>query len=347
MTGSAPPPKRRKRSPRFADIAARAGVSPATVDRVLNERDSVSEATRRRVLQAAEALGIPRILPRSDHALVHVDILLPKSDTPFFRRLAAALRDGAAMLDRRVVVHRSSFAEGDAAGMAAALLKPPHPRAAVIFAAPDVPPVRAAVAAAIARGEKAVAVVSDLPVLPGLSYVGVDNRAAGTAAGHLMGRLTPQAGRIVAIAGSPVFRAHTDRQAGFRAALAQFPHLTLDSAEMETRDDPERCYRAVRKALQNPGPPVVGLYNSGAGSEGVARALARFGTARPNWIGHEVSEDHVAYLKEGSMDVAIDQDPAGQAIAALQSVLHLTGVTTLPPTALRGEIRIHTKFLLP
>ena len=42
------------RAPRLADVAARAGVSEATVSRVLNGKPGVSEATRERVLTALD-----------------------------------------------------------------------------------------------------------------------------------------------------------------------------------------------------------------------------------------------------------------------------------------------------
>jgi hypothetical protein len=47
------------------------------------------------------------------------------------------------------------------------------------------------------------------------------------------------------------------------------------------------------------------------------------------------------------MDVAIDQDPQGQAFAALQRILHMTGITDRPPSTPRGELRIYTRFVLP
>jgi transcriptional regulator with XRE-family HTH domain len=46
-------PRRRKRTARFIEIAELAGVSASTVDRVLNERGSVSAAARERVVAAA------------------------------------------------------------------------------------------------------------------------------------------------------------------------------------------------------------------------------------------------------------------------------------------------------
>ncbi|WP_305970373.1 MULTISPECIES: helix-turn-helix domain-containing protein [unclassified Mameliella] len=43
--------------PQLADIAARAGVSLATVDRVINRRKCVKERTRGRVLEIAREIG--------------------------------------------------------------------------------------------------------------------------------------------------------------------------------------------------------------------------------------------------------------------------------------------------
>ena len=334
--------KRRKRGPRFAEIAALAGVSEATVDRVLNERDSVAKATRLRVLEAAEQLGVPRILPKTDHEIVRLDIFLPRTQTPFLRSLSACLRDGVAMLDRRVVVHRSYLPENDGAAIAAALRNPRHPRAGFILAAPDLPEICAAVTEALARGEKGVAVVTELPEL---AYVGIDNRQAGKVASHLMGRLTSVPGRVIVFGGGTSIRAHRERHDGFREALADFPHLAIDPVDLSTHDDAERCFLRTRAALAADGAPVVGIYNSGAGSPGIAQALAEHSGPRPNWIGHEISDDHVEFLRRGLMDVAIDQDPAGQALAALQTLLQAVGVTDRPPWAARGELRVYTRYV--
>ena len=54
---------RRSRAARVADIARAAGVSTATVDRVLNGRAGVRAATAQRVLKAAAALDY---LPEAD-----------------------------------------------------------------------------------------------------------------------------------------------------------------------------------------------------------------------------------------------------------------------------------------
>jgi LacI family transcriptional regulator len=49
---------------------------------------------------------------------------------------------------------------------------------------------------------------------------------------------------------------------------------------------------------------------------------------------------HRQYIEAGTMDVAIDQDPDGQVISALQHVLHACGVVEDAPPAGPVEFRI-------
>ena len=86
---------------------------------------------------------------------------------------------------------------------------------------------------------------------------------------------------------------------------------------------------------------VVGIYNSGYGSAGVEAALRKFDAAgRVVWVSHEMLDRHRQYIKDGTMDVAIDQDPDGQVISALQHVLHACGVVEDAPPAGPVEFRI-------
>ena len=49
----------------LSEVAAKAGVGSATVDRVINERGNVSEQTRKKIVDVARELGLKRILPAS------------------------------------------------------------------------------------------------------------------------------------------------------------------------------------------------------------------------------------------------------------------------------------------
>ena len=92
------------RRPTIPDLAKAAGVSVATVDRVLNRRLAVREVTVERVLRAAEqigfhAAGLIRHRLQESVPLRRFGFLLQGRGDPFYRRfgeeLAAAVRISA------------------------------------------------------------------------------------------------------------------------------------------------------------------------------------------------------------------------------------------------------------
>ena len=325
---------RRKKTPRFLEIAQAAGVSPSTVDRVLNERGSVSAAARGKVVAAAKQLGVPRLLPQTQHGLIHLDVLLPANKTPFFLRLNIALQRSIEMLDRRIVVHRSFLPEHKNDVIANAILHPPYKRQGLILAAPDTEPIREALRTITARGEPAVAVVTNIQDVPALNYAGIDNYRAGRTAGFFIGHLAKNPGRVIILSSRTDYQGHTDRTMGCREVLKSFaPKLVCDLLNIETYDDPDRCYLAVASALRS-GESIAGIYNSGAGSPGVEAALRKCSSAgKVCWVTHEMSDDHRQYMQQGTLDLVIDQDPDNQIITALQHLLFACGVVEKDPLA--------------
>ena len=335
--------KRRKRSPRFLEVALEAGVSPSTVDRVLNERGSASDTARRKVLAAAQTLGVPRILPSAAHALMHVDVLLPDNRTPFFLRLRHAMASACGVLDKRMVVHRRVFDEADEAALLRAILQPAYRRRGLILAAPDTAGVRAALREVLHRGEAVVTVVSNVADVPGIAYFGIDNYRAGRTAGFVMGRFARRSGRVMFLSARNDWAAHQQRTAGFRDVLSQsFPHLDCDPAPVEALDDDYRCYVAVAEALRSGG--LAGIYNSGAGSAGIRDALEQFDRGRStSWITHELSDDHRHYLQSGVLAMVVDQDPDLQAFSALRHVVERTAAepSDVAAAATGSEFRVY------
>jgi LacI family transcriptional regulator len=314
---------RRKRTARLEDIAHLAGVSVATVDRVFNERESVASATRSKVLAAARTLKVRRILPDSHHGVVHIEVLLPTNQTPFYRRLNRAFQRNIAILDKRILVHRTFIAENDEEQFVKAIAHPSFPRQGLIISAPDTNRVRQALSVCSKAGEPLASVVSDVSDVAGLTYVGIDNFRAGRTAGLVLGRFARNQGEILLLSGKQAYRGHPERIAGFRDGVARANHLlSCAAAPIETRDDDNLCYTAVKNALRS-GRVIAGIYNSGAGSAGIEAALTENGeSGKVIWVTHEMSDDHRAYLESGALDMVIDQNPEGQAITALQHILH-------------------------
>lgn len=336
-------PERRKRSARFEEIALEANVSKSTVDRVLNERGSVSDAVRARVVAAARKLDVPRILPDTRHGVVHIDVLLTTHPSPFLDRLAQAVESAILALDRRFQVHRTRLRTRDTRVFERAVLDPPYPRDGLIVLCTNTPTTLDALTQAMLAGEPVATLVSDLPGLPPHHYAGIDHYQAGRTAGYWIGRLARRGGTVLILHGMDSVLAHDTRARGCRDALAEgFPALKV-AVSPETFDEADLCYRFLVQALKQG--DVAGVYDTGYGSAGIHAALQRFGMLGETvWIGHEMLDDHRLYLQQGVMDMVIDQNPDGQVRSALEYVLHESGQIDYVP---RPELREFGLFTQP
>jgi LacI family transcriptional regulator len=322
------------------DVARRAGVGLSTVDRVLNERGSVSAATERRVIQAARELGLRRVLPVPHTRQIRIEVMLAQSATPFITRLTEAMQQVAATLDRSIVILRSSIDMRDPANVASRILAC---RAdGIIIYCEEHPANVAAIAAATAAGHPVICVVTDVPESPRTAYVGIDHAKAGRTAAFFVARMGRAAGVVLILATSTGFRAHKQRIDGFREALAMHRPTVTVAPVMTSGDDPDRAYHLVTRALRE-APEAIALYNTGGGNSAVAHAIRDAGRAGDVlFVGHELTEESAALLRAGAMTVAIDQAPELQARRAIDLMLSRLGVT--PAEAMGGEIAftLHT-----
>lgn len=309
---------------RLTDIAREAGVSSATVDRVLNNRPGVRARTQEAVLEAATRLGYRDLASRSPGevtATYRLEIVLPAGTNSFMRELRGHIeRLSALHLEARVTVH--SIEGFDPDSLAAKLAEFGAPDQGVAVVAIDHPTVREAMRSLHLRGSPIVTLVSDIHHVPRVGYVGIDNRSAGRLAGYLVGRLLgPGIHRVALFAGSLSYRGHEEREMGFRHVLSEdFPQIgILDSTEV--RDDDSRAYSAAMAMLRRH-PEVDAVYNIGAGNRGIAKALQETGCARKVvFVGHDLTEHTKAFLIDRTMDVAIDQNPRVQAREVLAQLV--------------------------
>ncbi|GGK76665.1 LacI family transcriptional regulator [Sphaerisporangium melleum] len=92
---------------RIKDVAAQAGVSVATVSRVLNDNPAVTEETRQRVYAAMAALNyVPNAVARSlrTEATRTLGLIIGDILNPFFTELARAVEDEARAAGYTVVI---------------------------------------------------------------------------------------------------------------------------------------------------------------------------------------------------------------------------------------------------
>lgn len=318
-----------KRRATVHDVARAAGVSLATVDRVLNGRPGVRAQTIEKVEAAIAAIGFQRDLSASLLARardIAVVFLIPAGSNEFMASLVDVVegRIDAARHERvNIEVQRVRALDGVALAAALDGLNPRTCDCAVIVASEE-PEVLAAVDAASKRGIIVLTLVSDLPGSLRSHFIGIDNVAAGRTAASLMGRFLPPGGKIGVIAGSLHLRDHADRLAGFKAVLAaEFGTLEL-IGPLEGHDESAVTDAVVADLLVRH-PDLGGLYNLGAGTAGLVAALERSGRGGAvRVIAHELSAPTRQGLASGAIDVVLDQNPDGEIRAAIAAARTLT-----------------------
>ena len=300
--------------PVLCDVARQAGVSAATVDRVLNRRGRVRETTARRVLRAALELGY--VEEQDAQASLRpprtrVAFLLPAGYNPYLQLLGEKVK---AATDRALAdnLHLSCFFTDsfDPQNLAAALERHSRNADAVAFMGIDHPVVRETAQRLSASGKVLVTVVSDVMDSGRACYVGLDNRTVGRTAAFFMGKMTTgRAGSVGLIAASRNYRLHEEREMGFRGVISEdFPHLSLLGLR-EGQDDVDENARLTLELLEKH-PDVAGIYNLGGSSEGVVRALRKRDMAADVLvIAHGLTLDTRKMLLDGAVDLVLTQSP--------------------------------------
>jgi LacI family transcriptional regulator len=299
---------------RVVDIAREAKVSTATVDRVLNRRPGVRDATVHRVLKAAAELAY---LPERElyAALapqpLNLVFLLPSGTNRFIRMLGDMVGYSQEHWAPFNVKCRTEMVESfNPQALADALLRLGQRCDGIATMALEHAAVREAVATLAARGVPVITLISDLVNSKRAAYIGLDNRAAGRTAGYLIGRfIGARSAKVALIAGSLSYSAHQEREAGFLHVIDELFGKLKVVGLREGQDDAEKNYRQTR-ALLDQHAELAGIYNVGGASDGVARALKEAGRDhKVVLIGHGLTPDTRALLIDGSMDAVITQSP--------------------------------------
>lgn len=298
--------------PTVNDIAREAGVSLATVDRVLNARPGVREKTIRAVNDAIARLGYVRDLTAANLARgrsYRVAVLLPDTESQFIQSLAEALTEaGSAAATSRTELKLHRFPAEDPHALAALLATlVQRDYVGVALMAPETPVVRDAVRSLRAKGIPVVALVSDLPNAD--HFVGIDNRAAGRTAGVMMGRfLGGGPGLVMVLGQSLLARDMIERRRGFDEVMQRdFPGLEV-LPSLETHGSPTTLRQVVAEMLGN-APHVRGIYAMGGGSRTLTQTLDDMGlSGKLTVICHELTPHVRIALERGSITAVITQN---------------------------------------
>jgi len=339
-----------RRSHRVRDVAEQAGVSTATVDRVLNGRPGVSARAVRAVEAAVLELERQQSQVRLSRRTLLVDVVL---DAPgrFRDAVTAAVEEVLPSARPATVRARFTTSEGaspeelatavDAVGSAGRVSH------GLVLKAPDHPAVAQAVQRARQRGIPTVTLVTDVSGSDRVAYVGLDNAAAGATAAYLLNHLLGTAdGAVLATLSHHSFLGEQERLATFRERLAADAPGRQVVVVGDLHGEDVATERAVAAALED-GPLVAAVYSMGGGNTGIAAALGAAGVAGVPFIGHDLDADNLALLRTGVLTVVLHHDLRADLRAALTQLLRAHRLLPGAPESVRSAPQVVSPWNVP
>ena len=329
ITRTGKPPVMPKRAT-IMDVARHAGVGTATVDRVLNGRAPVREATARRVLDAATALdyhaqGLLRhrlreLAPRRSFGFV-----LQKRRKWFYQELEREIRGACA--DARNVRAKAEFENVESLSpedLVASMQRLSGRANALAIVAVDHPLVSAEIARLRSRGIPCVAMLSRLSAPDLGANVAIDNRKAGRTAGWAMSRLARRKGEVGILIGSHRYLGQETRTTNFLDyLLSARPDLTVRDPIVYL-DDAEVARDAVFELLGS-NRRIAGIYHCGGGVSGALKAVRDEDLAgEMAFICHELTPATDAALRSGAVDFVIATPARAVASRTVEVLVELT-----------------------
>ncbi|WP_068119022.1 LacI family DNA-binding transcriptional regulator [Tropicimonas marinistellae] len=294
----------------LTDVARAAGVSIATVDRVINKRGGVDTAKEDRVIQVARTLGLDRRLDYQHVRIKRVTFMLQPPTNPFHAELRSGLDTTRKVLDSlNIQMHLIHIDATEAQETAGKILDQLGSTDGVILSAPDSPAIATALRTVSAE-MPVLTLASDIRDSGRVAYVGPDDERSGRVAGDLLGRfLGERGGSILIVGGNFELSGHRARSRGFTDLIAQRHPRCWISRVVETREDANVTMDLVYRAVKDD-PTIRGIYHLSVGASRIAQALEHLGRSADVFVVcHELTATRRRLLHARKIHAVIDQNP--------------------------------------
>ncbi len=333
---------------RLREIAQQSGLSLATVDRVLHRRPGVRPSTVAEVEQAIADLDRQASQLRVGGRTFLVDLVM-QTPARFSAAVRSALEAELPHLRPAVIRARFHLQEGSSPTEAAETLHRIARRGSqgVILKAPDDPEVVDAVDDLVARGIPVVTLVTDVPDSRRVSYVGIDNRAAGATAAYLLSQWTQgSAGAALTTLSSAAFRGEDDRGAGFRQAWAELAPGRSVHEVAETDGLDASMLDAVGAALDADA-TIDTVYSIGGGNIATLEAFRLADRTCRAFVAHDLDADNAGLLRSRRLSAVLHHDLRGDARRACRAIMQTHGALPGPIHSLPSQIQVVTPYNEP
>ncbi|MEI2775040.1 MAG: LacI family DNA-binding transcriptional regulator [Tetrasphaera sp.] len=335
---------------RIADIASQAGLSVATVDRVLHGRAHVSDRARRQVERAIAELRRQESQLRLDGLSLVLDLVMQSPE-----RFSAAARHALEAELPRIrpanIRSRFHFREGGDLDSLASVLdgigRRGHVSDGVILKAPDDPVIAAAVDRLRERGIPVVTLVTDVRRCRRIAYVGLDNVAAGATAAYLLSQWVSAApGAILLAFSDSGMVGEQERLDAFTTTLARLDRkrevvVIGDAGGL----DPAMGELVRQVACQRN--DIIAVYSIGGGNRAIAAELRAAGMTPRVHIGHDLDADNDELLRIGVLSAVLHHELQDDMRRACEQFLRFHRILPGAPATALATPEIVTAYNLP
>lgn len=305
------------------EIAFQAGLSLATVDRVLNERPGVRASTRARV-QAA-ILELERQYATSGLTGKHLSLdIVMETPTRFGTAVRRAFETELPSLRPANVTLRFHMQERWTDIDLTRLLTRIRRRGShgVVLKARATSAIVDAATRLMENKIPVATFVTDLPKTARLAYIGIDNRKAGaTVAGLMAPMLHAAESNVLVTLSSARFAGEDDRAIGFETEFTQLtPNRKIIRASEGMGLDLS-TQNLVERVLEQT-PSIGAVYSVGGANRAILRAFEQVKRPLHVFAAHDLDRTNRALLAARQLTFVIDHDLRQDARTACQIMLH-------------------------
>lgn len=301
---------------RLKEVAYLAGVSTATVSRVLNGQGPTSDAARARVLRAVQELDYhPNWLAKSlrSRRTNTVGLVLPDIENPFFTSLVKGVEQAAWVRGWNVIFCNTDEDIKQEEALVRALAER---RIDGLILCPAAGP-HDYLARHLEQGLPMVMANRALPDLPLPAITADNHQGAYEATRHL---LTKGHRRLALILGTPDLSTTKARLAGSRRAAQEFGLGPDDLVLKVGHGRMEQGYEAVLACLEmTPRPQAIFAFNN-LMAEAALMAIHRRGVGCPQEIALMGFDDFRSAAALTPPLSVVEQDPVGMGIRAVEAL---------------------------
>ncbi len=295
----------------IADLAKAADVSVSTVNRVLNQPETVRRHTREHVLTTADEIGFYGLgalehSVRKSRETHKLGILLHQGGRAFYRNLGNALRADAQRRNENPVELDLRYLDDISPdNVAASLIDAGKTCDAVALVAAQHPKIAEAIDTVTDTGVPVTALIAQLTARANVSFVGLDGYVVGRTAAWAFDNIVRTPGKIGVLIGNPRYRNHEMNESGFRSYFREH-NADFTVLEPAATHESAAVAREIVEGLFQDHPDLCGLFISGGGITGALAAL-REAKRREDFVavGYELFDTTRDALIDGTLKMVI------------------------------------------